>query len=72
VSEPTIVNPLEQPITIILSAGEINYLLQALGRQPFAEVAALIGKIKVQGDAQFAPPSSPSPGATEDPSPAVN
>ena len=52
---PTEANPLEQPIKLDLSAGEVNYLLQALGQRPFAEVANLIGKIKAQGDAQFVP-----------------
>lgn len=51
-------NPLEQLITLTLAAGEVNYLLHALGQRPFAEVAALIGKIKTQGDAQFVPPQS--------------
>ena len=52
-------NPLEQPIKLDLNAGEVNYLLQALGQRPFAEVANLIKKIKEQGDAQFAPPPPP-------------
>lgn len=47
---------LEQPITLTLTAGEVNHLLYALGQRPFAEVANLIGKIKTQGDAQFVPP----------------
>jgi hypothetical protein len=51
-------NPLEQPITLVLSAGEINYLLHALGQRPFSEVAHLLGKIKTQGDAQFVPPQT--------------
>jgi hypothetical protein len=56
-------NPLEQPIKLDLTAGEVNYLLQALGQRPFAEVASLIGKIKAQGDAQFVPPTPPEPAA---------
>lgn len=56
-------NPLEQLITLTLAAGEVNYLLHALGQRPFAEVAALIGKIKTQGDAQFVPPQSPEAAA---------
>jgi len=47
---------LDQPITLTLTAGEVNHLLHALGQRPFAEVANLIGKIKTQGDAQFVPP----------------
>ena len=53
-------NPLAQPIKLDLTAGEVNYLLQALGQRPFAEVATLIGKIKAQGDAQFVPPAPPA------------
>lgn len=52
-------NPLDQPITLNLTAGEVNYLLHALGQRPFSEVANLIGKIKTQGDAQFVPPPVP-------------
>lgn len=50
-------NPLDQLIALTLTAGEVNYLLHALGQRPFAESAHLIGKIKTQGDAQFIPPS---------------
>lgn len=49
-------DPLAQPITLSLTAGEVNYLLHALGQRPFVEVAGLLGKIKTQGDAQFVPP----------------
>lgn len=45
-----------QPITLNLTAGEVNFLLHTLSQRPFAEVANLIGKIKTQGDAQFVPP----------------
>jgi len=55
-SEKT-VSPLDQSIKLDLTAGEVNYLLHALGQRPFGEVANLIGKIKTQGDAQFIPPS---------------
>lgn len=50
-------DPLDQVINLSLTAREVNYLLSALGQRPFGEVAALIGKIKGQGDAQFAPPA---------------
>ena len=56
-------NPLDQPIKLNLTAGEVNYLLHSLGQRPFAEVANLIGKIKAQGDAQFVPPPTPEPAA---------
>ena len=55
-------NPLDQSIKLDLTAGEVNYVLNALGMRPFAEVANLIAKIKAQGDAQFVPPA-PAPGA---------
>ena len=47
---------LAQPINLTLTAGEVNYLLSALGQRPFGEVAALITKIKEQGDSQFVAP----------------
>lgn len=56
-------NPLDQSIKLDLTAGEVNYVLNALGQRPFAEVAPLIGKIKTQGDAQFVPPPPPEPAA---------
>lgn len=49
-------DPLAQPITLNLTAGEVNYILHTLGQRPFGEVAALIAKVKEQGDAQFVPP----------------
>ena len=52
-------NPLDQPIKLDLTAGEVNYVLSALGLRPFGEVSALIGKIKAQGDAQFVAPPAP-------------
>lgn len=51
-------NPLDQVLKIELTAGEVNYVLNALGQRPFKEVANLIGKIKAQGDAQFVPPQA--------------
>lgn len=56
-------NPLEQPITITLTAGEVNYILSALGHRPFGEVVNLIAKIKQQGEAQFVPPAQAAPAA---------
>lgn len=51
-------NPLDQPIKLDLTAGEVNYVLSALGLRPFGEVSALINKIKQQGDAQFVAPEA--------------
>lgn len=45
---------LATPINLTLTAGEVNYVLSALGQKPFGEVASLITKIKEQGDSQFA------------------
>lgn len=56
-------NPLEQPIRLDLTVGEVNYVLNALGQRPFAEVKYLIEKIKAQGDAQFVPPPPSEPAA---------
>lgn len=50
-------DPLDQVINLSLTAREVNYLLSALGQRPFVEVAALLGKIKGQGDTQFVPPA---------------
>jgi hypothetical protein len=42
----------EKNIKIEMSVSEVNTILATLGKQPFAEVAHLISKIKIQGDAQ--------------------
>jgi len=52
-------NPLDQLLKLDLTAGEVNYILSALGFRPFGEVSALINKIKQQGDAQFVAPPAP-------------
>ena len=49
-------NALNQPISLNLTVGEVNYVLNALSQRPFGEVAALIAKVKEQGDAQFSAP----------------
>lgn len=49
-------NVLNQPITLTLTAGEVNQLLFILGQRPYAEVVMLASKIKAQGDEQFVPP----------------
>ena len=41
-------------IKLELTIDETNMILRVLGQHPFAEVAALIGKIKAQGEAQLA------------------
>jgi len=52
-------NPLDQLLKLDLTAGEVNYILSALGFRPFGEVSALINKIKQQVDAQFVAPPAP-------------
>lgn len=37
-----------------LTVNEINVILRSLGKHPFDEIAALISKIKGQGEAQLA------------------
>lgn len=39
-------------IKLELTIEEVNTILRSLGQHPFAEIAALIGKIKGQGDVQ--------------------
>lgn len=41
-------------INLELSVVEINIILRSLGKHPFDEIAALIAKIKAQGEAQLA------------------
>jgi len=41
-------------VNLTLTVDEVNYILGALGQCPFAEVLALINKIKADGDAQLA------------------
>ena len=42
-------------VTITLTIEEANYVLAALGARPFAEVADLITKVKMQAESQLAP-----------------
>lgn len=41
-------------IKLELTVEEVNVILRTLGKHPFEEVVALIGKIKSQGDPQVA------------------
>ena len=41
-------------LNLSLSIAEINVILRALGKHPFEEIAALIQKIKQQGEVQLA------------------
>lgn len=41
-------------IKLELEVNEVNVVLRTLGRHPFDEIAALINKIKQQGEAQLA------------------
>lgn len=44
----------ENILTLELSIAEINVILRSLGKHPFEEIAALIQKIKQQGEVQLA------------------
>ena len=41
-------------IKLELTVDEVNTILRTLGKHPFEEVVALIGKIKAQGEPQVA------------------
>lgn len=43
------------------SVEEVNAILQALGARPYAEVQALVTKIKADGEAQLAAAKSTDP-----------
>lgn len=45
-------------LTFVFTVEEVNSILQALGNRPYAEVQALISKIKIEGDAQIAASSA--------------
>ena len=45
---------MEPTLKIELTVNEVNAILRSLGKHPFDEIAALIGKIKAQGEAQIA------------------
>lgn len=49
-------------IKLDLEVTEVNHILRSLGKHPFDEIAALIAKIKQQGEAQLAEQEA----ATED------
>ena len=55
---------MEPSVNIELTVTEVNTILRVLGKHPFDEIAALIGKIKSQGDAQLA---ALAPAETETP-----
>ena len=44
----------ENLLSIELTVAEINVILRSLGKHPFEEIAALIQKIKQQGEVQLA------------------
>lgn len=49
-----------QEITIKLTGAAWNSILNILAQRPFAEVANLIGEIKVQAESQMKPPAAES------------
>jgi hypothetical protein len=54
-------------INLTLTVDEVNAILRSLGKHPFEEIAALIQKIKAQGEPQVAAaeqaPAQPAPTA---------
>lgn len=56
---------MEPVIKLELSVNEVNAILRSLGKHPFDEIAALIGKIKQQGDAQLTAIEQAQPQAQE-------
>ncbi|HBL14407.1 MAG TPA: hypothetical protein DD379_24070 [Cyanobacteria bacterium UBA11162] len=46
----------KQEISIRLTLGEVNQILEALGALPYRQVYQLIGKIQGQGEAQLQQP----------------
>jgi hypothetical protein len=44
----------ENLLSIELTVAEVNVILRSLGKHPFEEIAALIQKIKQQGEVQLA------------------
>ena len=50
-------------INLTLTVDEVNAILRSLGKHPFEEIAALISKIKAQGEPQVAAqqPAEPVP-----------
>lgn len=44
----------QQALQLELTVAEINVVLRCLGKHPFEEIAALINKIRQQGEVQLA------------------
>lgn len=44
----------ETKINLELTVAEVNVILRSLGKHPFEEIAALIQRIKSQGESQLA------------------
>ena len=54
-------------IKLDLEVQEVNTILRSLGKHPFDEIAALITKIKQQGEAQLAEQQAAEPAAEPSP-----
>ena len=48
-------------LQLTLTVAEINQVLEALGRRPYARVFQLIGRIQQQAASQFAPAETAAP-----------
>ena len=55
----------EATLNIELTVSEVNVILRSLGKHPFEEIAALIQKIKQQGEIQLAELQSQSEAQSE-------
>lgn len=60
----------EVKINLELSVAEVNVILRSLGKHPFEEIAALIQKIKAQGESQLAEVQATGSNSVADPAPA--
>lgn len=53
----------QQAIQLDLTIAEVNVILRSLGKHPFEEIAALINKIRQQGETQIAALAAAEPAA---------
>lgn len=55
----------QQAIQLDLTIAEVNVILRSLGKHPFEEIAALINKIRQQGETQIADLAAAEPAAED-------
>ncbi|XXY49035.1 hypothetical protein WME91_54420 [Sorangium sp. So ce269] len=56
-------NDTNRPLTLTLTVADINQILEALGRLPYARVFQLIGRIQQQAAAQLSAGEPEVPGS---------